>query len=264
MSGALEQVGSFVFSVGGAKTIIAAMWFLLFFTAERLAAASPPPGNKARLWRNGGLWLIIFAASPFLVAPITAFGANQLLWTRPEGMSAFILIVDLILLDFWTYGVHRAYHRVPLLWRFHKVHHIDQFLDTTSAFRFHLGEVVMSAALRLAPIILLAVPLLHVIVFETLLLCAAIFHHSNIRLPSKVEARLSRIIVTPSIHWVHHHAVTNDTNSNYAAILSLWDRLFRSRSASIRTLNMKIGVESIEDKPLMRLILSPLVRSEKR
>ncbi len=259
----LGQLDILAHSVGGMKTIIAGIWFALLFTTERMAASAPPPDGKERLIRNGGLWLIVFVTSPFLVAPITAFGANHLLWMRPEGLSVLFLVVDLILLDLWTYGVHRAYHRVPLLWRFHKVHHYDEFLDTSSAFRFHLGEVVLSAGLRLVPIILLAVPLMHVIMFETLLLCAAIFHHSNVRLAAKTEALLARIIVTPSIHWVHHHAVMSDTNSNYAAIFSIWDRQFGSRSASVRTQGMKIGVESIEDKPLMRLILSPLLRSER-
>ncbi|WP_395073429.1 sterol desaturase family protein [Hyphococcus sp.] len=258
----LGQFDNLAFSVGSVKTIIAGTCFALLFTAERIAASAQRPDDRARLFRNGGLWLIVVIASPLVVAPMTAFGANHLLWTRPESFSALGLFFDLIVLDLWTYGVHRAHHRIPLFWRFHKVHHYDEFLDTSSAFRFHLGEVAISAALRLIPIVLLAVPLMHVILFETLLVCAAIFHHSNLRLPPRFEAFISVVIVTPSIHWVHHHAVTADTNSNYAAIFSLWDRLFRSRSVTIRQPDMKIGVEHIEDKPLMRLILSPLMRSE--
>ena len=243
--------------------LVAAPVFCALFVGERLLAAAPAPNSRARLIRNFGLWVIVFAMSPMIVAPITAFGANHLIWTRPEGLPGglTLLLVDIILLDLWTYWVHRAWHRVPLMWRFHKVHHFDEFLDTTSAFRFHLGEVAISAALRLIPIMLLAIPLAHVVLFEAVFLCAVIFHHSNLRLPAGFERGLSRIMVTPSIHWVHHHAVMADTHSNYGAIFSLWDRLFASRSRTERTPEMKIGLESIEDKPLLRLILTPVMRN---
>ncbi len=258
-----DNVHTLLQSSSGLKTLIIGAWFMLIFAGERLVSAAPRPASNQRLLRNLGLWAIVLAASPLIVAPITAFGANHLLWTRPVALSegAFILAVDFILLDLWTYWIHRAYHNVPAMWRFHKVHHFDEFLDTTSAFRFHIGEVVMSAALRLAPILLLAIPLVHVVVFEVLLVLAAVFHHSNLRMPRSMEKALSRVIVTPSIHWVHHHAVMADTNSNYAAVFSLWDRLFSSRSAMVRKPEMKIGLESIEDKPFLRLILTPFLRS---
>jgi sterol desaturase/sphingolipid hydroxylase (fatty acid hydroxylase superfamily) len=245
------------------KTVIVALWFAAFFIAERLARAASPPKSPARLVHNGGLWLIVLALSPLIVAPMTAWGANHVLWMRPQWMTvgaagAAILVLDLVLLDLWTYWLHRAYHRMPAMWRLHEVHHRDEFLDTTSAVRFHAGEVVLSATLRLIPIAILALPLATVVIFETLVLCAAVFHHSNIRLPERLESFLSGFVVTPSIHWVHHHAVGRDTNSNYATILSLWDPLFGSRSASRRFQDMKIGVEGFEDKPLLGLILMPL------
>jgi len=247
----------------GVKTLFGGIVFVLLFTGERLAAAAPPPHSTARLLRNLGLWGIVIVLSPLIVAPITALGGNHVLWARPDALTfhPLLLLADIIALDLWTYWVHRAWHRVPLMWRFHKIHHFDEFLDTTSAFRFHIGEVAGSAALRLIPIMALAIPIFHVIVFETLLVCAVIFHHSNLRLPAGFERTLSRIMVTPSIHWVHHHAVMADTHSNYASIFSLWDPIFGSRSATHRTPAMKIGVESVEDKPLLRLILTPFMRN---
>ena len=248
-----------------AKALIAALWFAAFFIAERLVRAAPPPSSRKRLWRNGALMLIILILSPLIVAPLTAWGANTLVWSRPVWMTAGavglgVLIVDLVILDLWTYWLHRAYHRWPVLWRLHEVHHRDEFLDTTSAFRFHIGEVVLSAFLRLALIALMGLPLATVLIYETLLLCVAVFHHSNIRLPARLEAFLSRIVVTPSIHWVHHHAIRQDTDSNYASIFSVWDRLFGSRSATVRTPDMKIGAEGVEDMGLLPLLLSPFRR----
>ncbi|MEM8771011.1 MAG: sterol desaturase family protein [Pseudomonadota bacterium] len=240
--------------------------FLVLFTAERLA---PSVSHKqtGRLIRNAGLWLIILFASPLIIAPLTAIGANAIVWERPDSLKAgsvgaLILIVDLVLLDLWTYGLHRAYHRIPVMWRLHEVHHRDEHLDTTSALRFHLGEVTLSALLRLAPIALLAIPLSTVIIFEALLLCAALFHHSNIRLPASIEKALSRVIVTPSIHWIHHHAIRSDTDSNYASILSLWDLIFRSRSQTQRYEAMKIGVEDRMDVSLHKLLILPFKSTE--
>jgi len=251
-----------------AKSTIVAVWFLCFFAAERLVrAAAPPEGSVARLLRNGAMWLLILAASPFIVAPLTAWGVNHVVWTRPESLSSDMLgaaglIVSLISLDLWTYWLHRAYHRVPAMWRLHEIHHRDEFLDTTSAVRFHLGEVILSALLRLIPIALLATPISTVIIFEALVLCAAIFHHSNLRIPPNFEGPLSRLIVTPSIHWVHHHALKADTDSNYATVLSLWDPMFRSKSPAKRSPEMKIGVEGVEDKGFFRLMLMPFRKAD--
>ena len=259
MEGAVQ---SFLMGAGGVKTMLAGAFFAALFIGERLAAAAPSPHSGKRLLRNFGLWAIVLVMSPLIIAPIAAFGANHLVWARPEAwrMHLIVLMIDIILLDLWTYWVHRAWHRAPVMWRFHKVHHFDEFLDSTSAYRFHLGEVVISACLRLIPILVLAIPLTHILIFETVFICAVMFHHSNLKLPSGFEKALSRVIVTPSIHWVHHHAVMKDTHSNYAAIFSLWDPLFRSKSLTQRSPAMKIGLESVEDKPLFRLLLTPFMR----
>ncbi|MCK5749882.1 MAG: sterol desaturase family protein [Oricola sp.] len=259
----MEALPSLPLEALGPKAVVAGAVFLALFVGERVASAAPPPHSGQRLVRNLGLWAIVLVMSPLIVAPMTVYGANHLLWTRPEALQAgaAVLIADIVLLDLWTYWLHRAWHRAPVMWRFHRVHHFDEFLDTTSAFRFHLGEVAASAALRLIPIMALAIPFAHVLIFETVFICAVIFHHSNLRLPRRFEQALSRIMVTPSIHWVHHHAVMKDTHSNYGAIFSVWDRLFASRSAAARTPEMKIGLESVEDKPLLKLILQPFMRS---
>lgn len=244
------------------KAALVGVVFVGFFVAERVFRAAAPPVSRARLVRNGALWLSIMLLSPIIVAPLTGFGANHLLWTRPEtaqtGWSgAGVFILDILLLDLWTYWLHRAYHETSLLWRFHEVHHRDEFLDSTSALRFHIGEVAISAALRIIPIAVLAIPLSTVIWFEALLLSAAIFAHSNVRLPARMERDLSKLLVTPSIHWVHHHAVRDDTDSNYAGIFSFWDPLFATRSPTKRRLNMEIGTEGARDPGVLRLFTMP-------
>jgi sterol desaturase/sphingolipid hydroxylase (fatty acid hydroxylase superfamily) len=243
------------------KAWIGAGVFALLFALERMRAATPAPPNAARLLKNGALWGLLLILSPLIVLPLTAFAAGHPLWFRPaDWPQAVALAADIVLLDLWSYWLHRAYHEVPLMRRFHRIHHLDERLDTTSAVRFHPGEVALSALLRMIPIIVLAIPFRDVVLFETLLLAESLFHHSNVRLPAPFERALSRIIVTPSIHWVHHHAIPADTNSNYAAVFSLWDRVFRTRSQNLRTAEMKIGIENAKDAPVLNLLLAPLHR----
>jgi sterol desaturase/sphingolipid hydroxylase (fatty acid hydroxylase superfamily) len=239
------------------KAWIIAGWFLLVFAGERLAAAVPAPRGIMRLFTNVALWLLLLILSPLIVLPLTAFAAEHPLWVRPDGAEWPRLIADLVILDLWAYWLHRAYHEIPIMWRMHAVHHLDEHLDSTSAFRFHFTEVALSALFRMIPVMLLAIPFNHVVVFETLLLAASIFHHSNLRLPPAVERALARVVVTPSIHWVHHHAARGDTNSNYAAILSLWDPVFRTRNPQPRMQGMKIGLEGHRERPLLKLLVTP-------
>lgn len=235
--------------------------FALLFALERVRASSPSTPDMRRLLKNGVLWGLLLIISPLIVLPLTAFAAGHSLWSRPaEWPSLAMFAVDIILLDLWSYWLHRAYHEVPLMRRFHRIHHLDERLDTTSAVRFHPGEVALSALLRMIPITMLAIPFTDVVLFETLLLAESLFHHSNVRLPAAFERALSRVIVTPSIHWVHHHAISADTNSNYAAVFSLWDRVFKTRSPNARTPEMKIGIENAKDAPVLKLLLAPLHR----
>ena len=243
------------------KGAAVAAWFALLFCAERWRPAAAPRLAEAswrRLARNAALWAVNALLSPLVVVPVSAYAATHALDWRPAWWSGALgLAADLLLLDLLIYWWHRANHVVPLLWRFHAVHHYDRFLDTTTALRFHAGEVLLSAAARAAIIVLLAFPLGSVLAFETLLLLATLFHHSNLRLPPALERALSRVAVTPSIHWVHHHRRQADTDSNYATILSLWDPLFASRSPTRRAPDMPIGVEGREERPLLGLAIAP-------
>jgi sterol desaturase/sphingolipid hydroxylase (fatty acid hydroxylase superfamily) len=255
----------------GLKTALVAISALVFALWERLrpAVASPllvrfrrsSAAAWRRLGRNLGLFALNLLLSPLLVLPLTAWAGGFTLGLRPDFLAGPVgLAADLLLLDLWIYWWHRANHVIPFLWRFHAVHHYDQLLDTSSAVRFHFGEVALSALVRAGVIVLLDVPLASVVLFEGLVLMTALFHHSDARLPARAEWLLSRLIVTPSIHWVHHHARRADTDSNYGTILSCWDPLFRSRSRTPRTVGMPIGVEGAPDRPLLGLLVAPLGR----
>jgi sterol desaturase/sphingolipid hydroxylase (fatty acid hydroxylase superfamily) len=214
-------------------------------------------GGWARVGRNLSLAFVNFLLGPVIVLPISAFAAAHALGLRPAWWN---VVFDLLILDLWIYGWHRLNHVLPFLWRFHEVHHRDEMLDATSALRFHFGEVALSALVRGLMILVFAIPLQSVVAFETLVVLAAIFQHSNLRLPQGMERALAMVIVTPGLHWVHHHAQRDDTDSNYATVLSVWDLLFKSRSPNRRTDGMALGVEGEADLPLVRLLTRPFWR----
>ncbi|HET6618368.1 MAG TPA: sterol desaturase family protein, partial [Dongiaceae bacterium] len=168
------------------------------------------------------------------------------------------LPLDIVLLDFWIYWWHRANHEWRFLWRFHEVHHRDRHLDATTALRFHFGEVALSALARAAVILALAIPLTSVLVFETLVLMAAVFHHANWRIPPALEARLARLVITPSRHWVHHHNVRADTDSTYGTIFSFWDPLLGTTTPTQRAQLMPLGVEGRGEATFFALIGMPV------
>ncbi len=235
---------------------------LVFMAAERAFPVARWVGGLTRVLRNLAVAGCNLFIGPLIVIPITLFAASHAPLWRPEIWSGWPgLLVDLLLLDLWIYWWHRANHVVPLLWRFHAVHHLDETLDATSALRFHFGEVALSAIARAVLVLVLAIPVSSVLAFEMLIVFVTMFHHSNLRLPQGVERALSLIIVTPSIHWVHHHAQRADTDSSYATVLSVWDRVFASRSSTVRDAAMPIGVEGMRDRPLLKLLAWPFFHS---
>ena len=252
------------------KGVVVLVWLAVIFLAERLRPAAQPQikagdeaeGGLPRLGRNLGLWGINVVLAPLIVLPLTAWAEGQGLPWRPDWWQGWWqgwggLFLDLLILDAFIYWWHRANHRLPVLWRFHQVHHLDRFLDSTTSLRFHFGEVMISACVRAGFVILLGLPFTSVVIYEGLLLVATVFHHSNLRLPPALERALSWVVVTPSIHWVHHHAKRSDTDSNYATVLSVWDKLFGSRSPTPRSLTMEIGVEGGRELGFVKLLLKP-------
>jgi sterol desaturase/sphingolipid hydroxylase (fatty acid hydroxylase superfamily) len=229
---------------------------LLIVLAERIWPADIQRGGWHRLGRNAAFGLALVAAGPLIlfvqreawgeIPPLIALDAV------PGGIAIQFLIFDL-----WVYLTHRAYHEVPLLWRFHAPHHLDEAMDATTSFRFHPGELLISGMLRAVPCLAMGIAPTNLLVFEAMLAIAALFHHSNLKMPPRFEAVLSRVMVTPSIHWVHHHKRRADTDANYASLLSLWDRLFGTASPTPRRPGMAIGVEGEHDRTLAGLIAYP-------
>lgn len=176
---------------------------------------------------NGVVAAVLFGTALLAVtewARHESFGLlQQFAWPAPAEW-----LIALIAFDLWMYAWHRLNHTVPLLWRFHAVHHADRELDVTSAVRFHTGEIVLSSLARLAVLPLLGMTMPQLLLYEAVLLPVILFHHSNVNIPPRLDAALRWIIPTPWMHWVHHSRLQPETDSNYGSVLSLWDRLFRT------------------------------------
>lgn len=138
------------------------------------------------------------------------------------------LVLAFLLLDLAIYWQHRLFHRLPLLWRLHRVHHCDIAFDVSLAVRFHPLEVVASMLIKFAVIAAIGAPAWAVLAFEIALSAGSLFTHADLRLPAAVERRLRWLLVTPDLHRVHHSVRRVETDSNFGFHLSCWDRLFGS------------------------------------
>lgn len=140
----------------------------------------------------------------------------------------FRIFVEVIFLDYLIYHWHRLNHVVPFLWRFHQPHHLDHEMDASTALRFHFFELFLSGFFRAICILAIGFSVEAVLLFEVLVTSAAIFHHSNFKIPLQIESKLAALFITPRRHWVHHLPTKELTNSCYGTIFSIWDLLHRS------------------------------------
>ncbi len=216
--------------------------------------------NLALGLANGALVALVFAGL-WVVAADTASARGWGLLNLVELPTWLHVAGAVLLLDMWTYAWHRANHRIPFLWRFHRVHHSDAHMDVTTASRFHTGEIVLSSALRIPLLLLIGATAWELVLYETMMFAVVQFHHANIGLPPAVSRVLRAVIVTPEIHKVHHSRLQLETDSNYSALFSWWDRLFgsfrlRERPEDIEFgLNQFPGEESVGS--LLRMPLAP-------
>ncbi|MEK9732209.1 MAG: sterol desaturase family protein [Pelagibacteraceae bacterium] len=243
------------------KILFVGIGLLIFIFLENLFPNEKVTFTRkiSRSFKNIFLWLINIGLTPILILPITIYATtfnlhNTFNINNAIGLFLFHLIIYDIFLYFW----HRANHEIKFLWRFHHVHHLDETLDVSSGLRFHFGEIILSAIVRCIIIIIFNITLVNLLLIEAVVLISSAFHHSNIQLPKNLEKILSYIIVTPSIHWVHHHKRQKETDSNYCAIFSFWDILFRTKSNFKRYKGMPIGVEKDQDESISKLITRPL------
>lgn len=235
--------------------------FAILATIEVFAPRRVLSQNKAKRWMTN--WAFTIANTITLNAlaialPLLAVGAaidaNMNGWGffPVLGWPSWVeVILAILILDFAIWLQHLITHKVPILWRLHRVHHADVDIDVTTAIRFHPVEIALSMGLKIGLVYLLGPAALAVILFEIILNGTAMFNHSNIKLPLWLDAILRRIIVTPDMHRVHHSVDRAEHDSNYGFALSIWDQLFGTyipQPADGHN-RMKIGLEWQDERP---------------
>jgi sterol desaturase/sphingolipid hydroxylase (fatty acid hydroxylase superfamily) len=175
-----------------------------------------------------------------------------LLKRLPLPLSAEILIA-VLLMDYTFYLWHKLNHRVGLLWRFHQPHHVDLGLDTSTALRFHFSELTVSVGWRAAQILVIGVSPLALSVWQLFMLLEILFHHSNMELPIALERLLSKVIVTPRLHGIHHSIVKQEQESNLSSGFTIWDYLHRTLRLDVPQSEVTIGVPAYLNPKDIRL-----------
>lgn len=232
---------------------LAVAWFALLFVAERmrpLRQTTQPRGG--RLVTNGLVVAMALGVAAVTVSPTIT---GLLRWTRHAEFgllrlaglpSPLALVAGILLLDLSFYWWHRLNHALPLLWRFHNVHHIDPGLDSTTAFRFHAVEIAYSTVFRAAQIALIGPSVSTVVLYELLFVSGTLFHHSNMRLPLGLERMLNFVLVTPRMHGVHHSTIRDETNSNYSVVFRWWDQVHGTLRLNVPQDDIRIGVAAYD------------------
>lgn len=254
-------------------TIIGLIALVALFAAEGFLPAYA--GREQRL-RHGAENLALAAmsaavaamAAPLLVLSVEYAAAHDLGLCHALGLGwPACAALTFVLFDLWMYAWHRANHQMPFLWRFHRVHHTDPAMDSTTALRFHPGEILLSTLANCLVLMALGMSLGMLVLYKTLMVLVILFHHSNLDVPARLDAALRRLIVPPSMHRVHHSAVRAETDSNYGTVFSLWDRLFRSFRLRDDPEAIRFGIGAYDEaawqRPL-RLLRLPLEPNQSR
>lgn len=227
---------------------------LLFLGLELRFSYRPPSVAKGRRWLTN-LPLAIFNGAVYVLVFAGAIGATLLL-VEQQGLGllkAYPLpfwlqvLLGILLLDFFIWLWHLLNHEVPLLWRFHRVHHSDLNMDVSTASRFHLGEILISGLIRLAVIYTFGISLVAYLLFEILVNLAIQFHHSSVRVNPVFEKIWLLLLVPPFVHRIHHSVKIGERDSNYGVIFSLWDRFFGTLRTEVDQAGIVIGIGSHRD-----------------
>jgi sterol desaturase/sphingolipid hydroxylase (fatty acid hydroxylase superfamily) len=235
--------------------------FVLFAVIEALVPRRKRRQSRSRRWITNWAISILDFATLYMLSlfiPALAVGAALDAWAHGWGLMnnvqlpyGIAILLTILIFDFAIWAQHLITHKIPILWRFHRVHHTDRDIDVTTAIRFHPVEIAFSMLLKIGLVYLIGPPAVGIILFEIILNGTAMFNHANMRLPLGLDRLLRRVLVTPDMHRVHHSDIRDEHDSNYGFALSIWDRMFRTYVAQPKKGHdeMTIGLEWQDEKP---------------
>jgi sterol desaturase/sphingolipid hydroxylase (fatty acid hydroxylase superfamily) len=225
------------------------------------------PALRRRLG-NIGFWILNLFIAVFFSPPDSVvrsaveavLGVGLFSWPIADAVLSFV--AGFLLLDLMYYAVHRGEHAVPLLWRFHALHHTDPDVDVTTSVRHHPVEYLLTSAFYWLAVLVLDVPIGIVLSHGLAVFATAAIQHGNIRLPESLERWLQPVLVTVDMHRIHHSIEFSRENWNYGAVLSIWDRFFGTLTRMSREEHEKIvfGVRELPRRDCLKpsaMLLTP-------
>lgn len=234
--------------------LIIIVFMTIFMTLERyLPYFEHSEFRRKQRWRNLGIVGIAFVlnalfstgiAGVIMTAQENHFGLLRLL--LPDN-SWIAIVIGMFFVDLNSYVFHRLYHRIPLLWRMHRVHHADPELDASSALRLHPFEFMFQSLTQVLVLPLLGVSMTSFVLYFTFALPWFLLNHSNIKFPNWFERYASWLLVTPNWHRVHHSALQVETDSHYGDVFTLWDRIFGT-AGEADVEKMTFGLEKFREE----------------
>lgn len=244
--------------------------FALMALWEIIAPRRELTVRKSQRWLNNLGLVVVNTLVIRFIFPAAAVGTA--VWAETQSLGLihwlessqlwWVVLASVVLLDLFIWYQHLLFHKIPLLWRLHRVHHADLDFDLTTGLRFHPIEVLLSMFIKAALITLFGFPAIAVLLFEIILNGCAMITHSNVRLPQKLDSVIRTLFVTPDMHRVHHSWRMEEANSNYGFNLAIWDKLFGTyRSDSVDgQQGITFGITQVPNKaavPLPKLLTLP-------
>lgn len=244
---------------GSIRLLVFISVLLIMASAEALWPRKKRVMQRSKRWFSNLSLSVLNSVVIKILGPITAIAAATYAVDNGYGLIAqspfplpiwLEILIGFVVLDLLIYFQHVLSHKIPMLWRFHKVHHADRDIDVTTGIRFHPIEALFSMLYKCSLILILGPLPVAVFLFEVVLNGSAMFNHANVRLPLWLDKVLRLIIVTPDTHRVHHSIIRTETDSNYGFFLSIWDRIFRTYTAQPKLGHddMVIGLDEYQTK----------------
>jgi sterol desaturase/sphingolipid hydroxylase (fatty acid hydroxylase superfamily) len=243
--------------------------FTVLAICEHRWPRRPLTVSKTRRWTANLSIVALNTLAARLLLPLAPIGLAVRIQAEGRGLWPVLgvsgvveLVLSLLILDLLIYWQHRLFHRLPILWRLHRMHHADLDIDVSSGSRFHPIEIILSLLIKMAAVAVFGISPFAVLVFEIVLNGTAMFNHANLRLPLVLDRWLRLVVVTPDMHRVHHSIIPRETYSNFGFNLPWWDWLFGSYITQPRDghLGMQIGLpwwRNQEELNLWALLIQP-------
>lgn len=248
---------------------------MLVGTSEMFFPKRKPMVSKKARWSGNLMIYFINIIALRLMFPFLPIGVAVLCSEKGWGLlnhytvnPLFAMLACIVVLDFSVYVQHVMFHKLPVFWRIHRMHHIDLHIDLTTGVRFHPFEIMLSGLIKSAAVLIIGPPVMAVLIFDVLLNGASMFNHGNIRIPPEIDRRLRLFVVTPDMHRVHHSVILHENNSNYGFNIPWWDFLFQTYVAQpIRGhAAMTIGLTNFRDmkySTLWNMLATPFMPIKK-